>query len=402
MSAVWRSGLVRHPVAMAGVTALLVLVAHLAGTHATAWHFFHDAARLLLGDNGIGGATGLSLYRDHPEFQFGPPGILMAVPLSGFGLEVGSVMAMVLSSVLGVIVVRLVIDLIESLRPIDAGTTSERATLVAVVLIVITWGDVAARTAHIDDALALASLIAAMVAIAARQPTGTIIWLALAAAAKPWAIMLAPLAAVHATIGWSRAWRVGAVGALALAVWAPFLIAEPSTWDTRGFAIDNDPTSVLRALGFDDALTPSWVRPVQLGGGLVLAAVLVMAGRWPAVMLAVLSWRLVVEPGAHRYYTIGVVLGALVVELLRRPNRVPVASIAVAVSLEVTALPGMDPDLGRWWRAFVVIAALGAALTSRVGSASPTRGEDEAMPAVREERAGRRRRSTATTRDRGS
>ena len=346
-------------------TSVAVVVVHAFGTHGTAWHFFHDAARLLLGDDAIPGASGLALYRDHPEFQFGPPGILVAVPISGLGIEVGMWFAIILASAAGVVVVVALVDLLEVVRP---GWRDEVPpfTLGGIgVLLVILWGDVAVRTAHIDDAIALGALVAAMHAVATNRVRSTIGWLALAAAAKPWAVMLAPLAAVGAPTGMKALARTAGVGLGALAVWSPFLVAEPATWDTRGFGIDNDPTSVLRALGVHDPTTPGWVRPVQLIGGMALVAVLVVARRWPAALLGALAWRLVVEPGAHRYYTVGIVLGAVIVEMLARPRRIPWAGVVLAVSLEVTALPGMPGVPGRWWRAAVVFAALVAAVVSR-------------------------------------
>jgi hypothetical protein len=123
----------------------------------------------------------------------------------------------------------------------------------------------------------------------------------------------------------------------------------------------NDPTSVLRAFGVDAATTPGWVRPAQLVGGFALAALAVTRGRWLAAVLAAVAWRLLLEPGAHRYYTAGFVLGALLVELRHRPSRVPVATLVGAVVLEVTAIPGGPEVLGRSARAAVVVLALVAA-----------------------------------------
>jgi hypothetical protein len=166
--------------------------------------------------------------------------------------------------------------------------------------------------------------------------------------------------------------RIGAVlaGRLALAAavpvltWGPFVLAEPATLDTAGFAIANDPTSVLRALGVDDATTPGWARPAQLLGGAAIATAVVAIRRWPAVLLAGVAWRLLLEPGANRYYTAGVVLGGLVLALGPRAGRLPWALLAGAVALEVTAVPGTPAGPGRWLRLVAVVGAIAVALRS--------------------------------------
>src|SRR5690606_21953891 len=103
---------------------------------------------------------------------------------------------------------------------------------------------------------------AAAIAACARGRTApTVALLGLAAAAKPWAIAFAPI--VLALPG-PRVRRLLVVAAVPALTWLPFVLAEPGTLDVTEFRIDVDPTSTLRALGVDDAETPSWARPAQL------------------------------------------------------------------------------------------------------------------------------------------
>jgi len=335
-----------------------VLAVHLLGPHATSWHFFHDAARLLVGDAPGGEATGLHLYRDRPDLQFGPLAVLVALPLSVLGPTGGAWAAMVLGSVLGLVAFWFLLDAAIALRPELRAPSAAPSLLAAGAVFVITWGDVAVRTAHIDDAIALAATAAALSATARGRGLGAAAALGLAAAAKPWAVAFVPLVLVP---GAGRTWWRAAIAlGLPALTWAPFVLAEPATLDTADFVVRNDPASVLRVLGVHDPTTPSWARPVQLLGGVAVATLVVLRGRWHAAVLAGVAWRLLLEPGAHRYYTVGLVLGALIVELVARPGRVPWLTVAAAIVLELTAM-STAPDGSGLLRAACVVAALLAA-----------------------------------------
>lgn len=346
---------------------VIVLVVQLPGPHATAWHFFDDAARLLIGDGPAGEAGGLHLYRDHPELQFGPLSIVAAVPFTLLGSTLGKWAAMVAASAAGLAALALALGAVERLRPGLLRQIPSHVLLVGGATVVITWGDVAVRTAHIDDAIALVAVAAALRSCAGHHGMATVVALTVAAAAKPWAIMFAPLALVPPG---RRVVRLGLVVTLTALTWAPFVLAEADTLDTTDFVIENDPTSVLRALGVDDPFTPAWARPIQLIGGAVIVALLVIARRWPAALMAGVAWRLLFEPGAHRYYTIGVVLGVLVVELLARPGRVPYATVAAAITLELTASPGVHTGVGRACRLACLVAVMWALTRRSVGAVS--------------------------------
>jgi hypothetical protein len=115
------------------------------------------------------------------------------------------------------------------------------------------------------------------------------------------------------------------------------VVDEPGTVAAAGsFWIGNAASSALRALGFADPSTPSWVRPVQIAAGLAVALVLVRLGRWRGVVMAGLAIRLMLDPAVHHYYAAGLTLGVLLWELTRRPDRPPWLTGVTAVLLEAT------------------------------------------------------------------
>ncbi|MDH3538583.1 MAG: hypothetical protein OEP52_01190 [Acidimicrobiia bacterium] len=336
---------------LAGVSAM-VLAVQIPLPHATAWHFFEEASDLLLSDRS------LHLYADRPDLQFGPLSIVAALPFTVLG-GLGGWAAMLVFSAVGIVVVWVLVDSVRRLRPrLDEG----RVVLFAGVLFVVVWGDVAVRTAHIDDAITIAATAAAIGAIARGRPWWAVVGLAVAGAAKPWGLIFAPLAAV---LPGSRPWlRVIAVVALAGFTWAPFFLVEPNTLDASSFAIINEPSSSLRALGVAAATTPAWVRPAQLAGGFTLAAALVWRGRWTGVVMAGVAFRLLIDPAANRYYTVGLVFGMLLFWLIRRPDRIPWPALGAATILEFGQFEGFPPTVAGWSRVAVTVAVIGLALAA--------------------------------------
>ncbi|MSV90968.1 MAG: hypothetical protein F2692_04630 [Actinobacteria bacterium] len=57
--------------------------------HSTSWHFFHDAAHALFATSRPGAEGGLDVYAEHPEFQFGPLSILVALPFAYLPTSIG-------------------------------------------------------------------------------------------------------------------------------------------------------------------------------------------------------------------------------------------------------------------------------------------------------------------------
>ena len=272
------------------LTAATVLVAQIPFRHATAWHWFDHAAPLLIGQGA--GPHGLHLYAGHPEFQFGPVSILVAVPL----VMAGALAAMVTLSAVGVWCAIVLTRLVGRLRPWADPRATWISTTVGGVLLIVVWGDVAVRTAHLDDGIALAATVAALAAAARGRGALAAVAFGLAAAAKPWALAFVP---ILLALDDDHRWRhlALAFGVVAF-TWAPFLLAEPETLRLGHYAIANESSSALRALGVHDPATPGWVRPTQLVGGLVVAAGLATRGRWASVVMVAVAMRLLVDPAA--------------------------------------------------------------------------------------------------------
>ena len=89
---------------------------------------------------------------------------------------------------------------------------------------------------------------------------------------------------------------------------------------------------------------------------------LVRRGQWPAVMLAALSVRLLLDPATHHYYSAGLLFAALAFDVLVARARVPVMTIAMAIG---TVLPwfhvvGMSASMQGAVRAIATLGALAA------------------------------------------
>lgn len=315
--------------AVAGATALLAF------DHARAWHYFVDAAHLLVRDSEAEGG-GLRVYRTHPEFQFGPLVILVSVPYAWLPESVGEWAVMVTASLAGVAALALGVHAVRIRHPDVEGRGRLLPLLVGVPFVAL-WLRLAAYTAHIDDVIALAAVAASGLAIERRRSGWTVVALTVAAAAKPWAIIFAPMAMLGDVR--PRVERAVLVVVLSAATWLPFLVGSPGTLDAlRDFAIGVDVNSGLRTLQLDEAATPAWVRPAQLALGFAATTIAVLWRRsWPAAFVAGIAARMLIDPATEHYYTTGLVLAALVWELDRWPGRLPWRTALIATVLEIAA-----------------------------------------------------------------
>jgi hypothetical protein len=313
-------------------TLVVVLAAQVGQPHHTARHYFFAAARLLVGD---GTGTGLHLYGSHPEFQFGPPAAVAVLPFSHLDAAVaGPLLTVTLVGVgVGVLAGLLLIARRVLTAPafrITGGVIVGGAVLLA------TWCDLAVRTAHVDDALAIAGLVGALLLCTAGRPWVAAAVLGVAAAAKPWALGFVVIAA--APPGAYRWFRPVAASGVAAACWAPFVLAEPGTLDTSRHGIEVKPESVLALLGLGGGTTPGWCRPTQLLVGSAVAAWLVARNRWAAAPLVVVTVRLALDPDVNRYYTVAFVVAALLFEWVVRSPHFPWLTVVGAAVLESTEI----------------------------------------------------------------
>jgi hypothetical protein len=323
------------------------------GQALVSWHFVATGARLLTSHDP---GAGLHLYATHPELQIGPLTFLAAAPLNGLPVWVsGSVAAVVIAVAAPAMLLSL------SHLPHLSITDRQRGLAAAVLMPV--WAELAVHYAHLDDALALVLLVAGLHAVARRRPIPAALLLAASADAKPWALAFVPLLLVLSRDRWRRAVLVwlAALGA----AWLPFVLADPRTLHAGGFSIPNVASSSLRVLGVTAAATPSWDRPVQLLAGVVLGVVAVRRDRWLVVPAVVLAVRMLLDPGAYPYYTAGLVLATVLVDVGWRRTRWPWVSMGVVMGLyAVRYLGPLTPtnEVLGWLRAVTLLGVLAVTL----------------------------------------
>jgi hypothetical protein len=313
------------------------------------WRFFDLGARLLFSDSTGGG---LHTYASHPMLQIGPLSLLVAAPLRHADPWHGRVAAIVLMTALGPVL----LWLIGTLRVVGATAISRQRLMLAGAVFLPIWTEVAAHFAHLDDVLALTFALLALHALDRGNAVLAGLLLGSAADSKPWAAAFIPLVFVLAPRLRPRAaltWAASIVVA-----WLPFLLADPGSLKVTSFTIPNAASSALRALGIYDARTPTWDRPIQLVVGCLLAWALVRSGRWPAALFAVIAVRLLFDPGTYAYYTSGLVLAAILVDLLLTKRRVPLYAVTAVVAVYAVRATPLDAHALGALRAGYCVAAL--------------------------------------------
>jgi hypothetical protein len=285
------------------------------------WHYFDLAARLI---TGTGPAAGLHVYAAHPELQMGPLAMLAAIPLRAIAPGLGYVVAPALLTLTGPALLAVLVRAREAAH----GPISRPMLLLTGVFTLPVWAEVTTHYAHLDDVLAMAFGLAALVASRRNAPVWTGLLLAGAVDAKPWALGFGALLLVLAPPTRRLAAMVAAAGIAV--VWLPFLLADPATLSLTHFTIDNVDDSALRALGVNTGSTPSWDRPAQLMLGAAAGVAAIRRGRWPLVLLMVLAVRLLLDPETYPYYSSSLVLAAAAADLLSGHRRLPLWTAACA------------------------------------------------------------------------
>lgn len=286
------------------------------------WHFFALGAKLLT----LGSATagGLHVYASHPELQIGPLALLAAVPLTHLDPWHGRVAAVLILSASGPLLLAALVRIREW-----SGRIRDPLLLATGLLVLPVWTEVAAHYAHLDDALALAAIAAATGAVRRGSAVTTGVLLAVATDSKPWT--LACCALLLALPADRRGRGIAAFAAGVALAWIPFLLADPHTLNLGHFTIPNVPASALNALGVHDPSTPFWDRGAQLVLGVAVSALAIRRGRWPAVLLAVVCARLLLDPETYKYYTSGLVVAAALVDLYVPRRGFPMWTSAAAL-----------------------------------------------------------------------
>lgn len=297
----------------------------------TDWTFFTWAAQALidqpqdfsLGRSHFPGDApgGLSLYANYPFIQIGPPSIVLAAilrlsPSDGLYLTGALILAC------GILVIAL-LD-----RAFDDGSARCRTTLlIGGAATAVTWVSLA-RFVHLDDALTLAAAVTACIALLRGNWLAVGVLTGFAAASKPWGVVAVAL--VLAAPSWRTRAKAGLIAAtMVLAFWGPFMVADVGTLALGDVQMRVAPDSVPALLGIDSLTSNGPLRLAQLTGGLLIAAVLTLRGRWQLALAAAFAWRLLLDPSPYAYYLTGLATAGLLVDLsaFRRP--VPVLSLGV-------------------------------------------------------------------------
>jgi Glycosyltransferase family 87 len=328
------------------------------------WHYFALGGRLLFGDDQ---GEGLQLYAAHPELQIGPISFLVARPLHLLDPWHGRAAGVILMSLTGPLVLAVIWRLVP-----EPARRPERLLIAGLIFLPI-WAELATHTGHLDDILALFFGLAAIHARLHRHPVLAGLVVAAAADSKPWALAFLPLLLIRPA---RSTWAALAACAAGLAVaWLPFLLLDPHTLQAAHFTIKNATSSGLRVLGYSGPNTPAWDRPAQLALGCLLGALAVYRRRWEAVILLATASRILLDPEVYGYYTSGVLVGTLIFDLVATRRRWPLVTLTAALTLylsrfvaTVHLLPLTPAELGQLRVAFVLVAVAAAFAASRARS----------------------------------
>jgi hypothetical protein len=309
----------------------------------TDWQFFSWGSDLLFGhhESFVRSSEqfpadlpgGLHIYANYPFLQIGPPPLLIARVLQ-IGPNSGLFLAGAVTQALGLLFV-LSIDRAVSSPSSPAGRAS---ALVAGAAVTAAWGSLT-HFRHLDDAMTLCATALAVWALTRGKYGWGGALLGVAAASKPWGVVVVALALAAPT----RRTRAVAAAAAALVIalfWGPFMLADVRTRHLADVSLYISSDSALYALGVRQINNGHNLRLIQLFIGLALAALLVLLRAWPLAPLAAFSWRLLLEPSAYAYYTTAVVAAALLADYGLVRTRVPfLTSIAMIGWIVTTSTP---------------------------------------------------------------
>ncbi|MCU1394681.1 MAG: hypothetical protein JWM34_3109 [Ilumatobacteraceae bacterium] len=285
---------------------------------------FVDGGRALIG------SEGLSVYLKNPGIQTGPVSLLISVAASATPRN-GFVIAALASGVLGLLLVGFLERSETNISASDPFGAQAKVLIGGCVLMF--WWAKLGGYGHLDDALVLAATTGALLLTCRRRWVPAAVLIGIAIAIKPWAIIFLPLTmlptgSLRARMKWPALSAI--VGA---SWWLPFLIAYPKTLRSLRPAVALSADSPLSLLGLTAGSVPAALRSAQLVCAIALVAVAVVRGRSSGVVLVGVAARLMLDPGTWSYYTPGLVLGALIWDVLETDTVVPIATIFAGVML---------------------------------------------------------------------
>lgn len=357
---------------------------HIRGTGID-WSYFADGSQLIFGQHPLARplAGGLQLYVNYPYFQIGPLALVAAAPLRLAGGHHSRELAAVVMTAMGPALVW-VIERTASFVHRAPSETDERlrklSALLGGLLVVQAWANLATIYAHLDDALALALLVLSVSAVAHRRPIWCGVALGAAVAAKPWGLVALPL--LLAFDGVHRRKAAGATVLMIALAWGPFVIAAPDTLHAIEPQVRVVSDSVLHLFGVPLMDAQAWMRWLQLIASLVIGTIAVRRGQWPAVLLVGIATRVALDPQVFLYYGSGLVVAALVWDLLRSSRTLPLATLFTFVLLNDSYTTVGNPTARATLRLVATAVTVLVALAWRSRDGDSTQ-RDEAVTTAR-------------------
>ncbi len=280
------------------------------------WHYTVDGARLLMH------GSGLNLFADVPWLQTGPLSLLLAAALSPLPADVARGVALAAMAAAGPLLVAV-------LAPLVAPEARLRRVVLAAIVLTPAWTVLAVRWGHLDDVLALVFAVLALRAVCAGRAVLAGAALALAVAAKPWAIGFFPMVLA---LPWASLRVAAAVAAVGVALaWAPFVLANRGTLTALHPPVGLASASGLHALGARGEWMPAWGRTAQLVLAPLMSTLTVLTRGLPGVLLVAVAVRLALDPKNNAYYIGSAALAAVVFDLLGTRWTVPWTTLVTVI-----------------------------------------------------------------------
>lgn len=278
--------------------------------------FFVDAYRGMVGDEG------LRVYAERPNIQSGPIALLSIGLLADLGDRAFPL------AVAAMFVVAMV-----ALFRMDAARDRSPVVLGLGGLIALAWWRTFAFQGHLDDAATIAIAVVAVAAVERRRHVSAAVALGLALAIKPWAVFLLPVL-MRPSDTWRRRVALPCLSLVIGAVtWAPFLLASIGTVGGAKPSVWVAPDSVYRLFTGASSTMPTALRLVQLGACAVAVGWVTLRGHVASALLLGIAVRLLLDGGTWPYYTAGLIIGALLWDVLESEYRLPWATIAASALL---------------------------------------------------------------------
>ncbi|MDQ1686626.1 MAG: hypothetical protein QOC82_3363 [Frankiaceae bacterium] len=314
------------------------------------WQLLRLAARSLTG------GEGLHLYADTPGLQIGAPALLLVRGLDAIG-SLAVVHVLLALGLVGVL------WLGERTAAALGHRPAPGLALIVGVLAAIGWTSLAGDWLHVEDAVALLCLAAAILLLANGKWLPAAALVGLAIAVKPWAVLGLPLLLVIPRRAILR--PALATVAVPAACWLPFLIADPHTTRITHTPFPVKPTTPVHLLHLASGVAPGWIRTVQLLAAIALAAAVCRRrpDRLADALAAGVVGRLLLDVADYPYYWAGLVLAVAYADVAG--SRLPARTI-LALAGWCLPLIGVHGDALAAAR-LVTLVALGASYLSESG-----------------------------------